>query len=259
MTKPSGWRRMQGLRWLCMQSTMKKWFLRGGRGGEIRLRAQIRFPEHVNALGSQPGFSCCDILLLREAAFLSATWQDIPVTLGSQDVSCAFDGMGHRLISAALLRFGARPRVALAAIKELTGCQASVWIPSAGQAGSLNYTSGGCQGGVETPDLFNAVTAHLLSVHVLQWNALGLGFEAGGVRLTHLIRCDNIWTIAKSWSEFTFMTAGLLLAFTRAGLSGKALASSSPLSVLPVSRAVPRLRTHLPKGGERGRSGRSCH
>ena len=69
---------------------------------------------------------------------------------------------------------------------------------------------GGKQGGVESPEIFNAVLEWVLEPLVRNWLERGHGFrfdDDDGMLLTHLIWADNIFLLSLSIDQFHDMVA----------------------------------------------------
>ena len=84
-------------------------------------------------------------------------------------------------------------------LRELCGLKAVMTLPPAGTSNVFDYSKGGKQGAVETPEIWNAVIDYLLEPVILSWRERNFGFELdSGVHISHAIWCDNIILFASS-------------------------------------------------------------
>eukprot|EP00973_Karenia_brevis_P080409 11156658-Karenia_brevis.AAC.1 len=110
--------------------------------------------------------------------------------------------MHHEHIGQALQSRGTSPGLTAAHLRELSGLRAYISLPGAGSSHSFLYNRGGKQGGVETPDQWNALLDHMLEGLIRSWTARGFGFlldyEDGNVEcIHHAVWCDNIFLFAR--------------------------------------------------------------
>ena len=107
-------------------------------------------------------------------------------------------------------------------------------FPGAGESLPFEFNSGGRQGGVETPDCFNAVIEDALDDVILSWTVRGLGFclDSFGI-INHAIFADNIFLFAKSAWKLQIMVHELTAALQKRGLTWK-VSSLQSMCVLEV-------------------------
>ena len=134
--------------------------------------------------------------------------------MGSLDVETAFDSINHESSATAVASRGIHAELVSCLMRELTGLQASITIPSASPTDRFTLEHGGKQGGVETPDEFNILIEHILAPIVKSWTERGYGFklDAGMLNLHHLIWADNIYILAASHVQFQTMCQELTMA-----------------------------------------------
>ena len=104
-------------------------------------------------------------------------------------------------------------------MQELAGLQGFMVLPNVGATPRFDFGRGGKQGGVETPDEWNAVVNYVLEPVVRRWGALGLGFKllvCDGViseLINHAVWADNIILFAESFEHMQTMINDLDSAF----------------------------------------------
>ena len=113
-------------------------------------------------------------------------------------------------------------------------------LPGMPASERFDIQRGGKQGGVETPEVFNAMIETLMSPLVRLWRDKGYGFKYGDYEdtLTHLVWADNIYLITRSLQEFQAMSQELTNAIYAHRFRGKA----SGLQILtagPLDRTSP--------------------
>ena len=125
--------------------------------------------------------SRCEMVtsLVRQLLYLAYNW-NLPLLVAVQDVRTAFDAMHHAHIAEALEKRGVTPGLVAAHVKELSGIQAFITLPGVGDTAHFLYARAGKQGGVETPDQWNAFVDHVLEPVVVSWVARGFGFKLEG-------------------------------------------------------------------------------
>ena len=79
-------------------------------------------------------------------------------------------------------------------MRELTGMQAVTTLPGAGTTRAIEYTCDGKQGGVETPEEWNALTDYIREPLVVSEAERGFVFP-----FTYAVWADNIILFATSW------------------------------------------------------------
>ena len=139
-----------------------------------------------------------------EILYASSVW-GLPLAISQQDVRTAFDSMGHHLICETLLSRGVKPLNVGLHIRELTGMQAFIELPHVGKTDLFDFSRGGKQGGIETPDEWRAVLDYLLDDLVAKWQIERLGFLFPGdsedsnseLIVSHAIWADNVVLFAR--------------------------------------------------------------
>lgn len=123
MIKPEGFRCVAQLRWLSLQSTLRKRYLAIVRA---LFRAQQRLPKHLNLLGLVPGRPPVEItLVLQELLWLSSQFCGYSVIVGSKGIASAFGRMRRSPIEISPRTFGASPSLIHAVLRELIGLRTS--------------------------------------------------------------------------------------------------------------------------------------
>ena len=89
--------------------------------------------------------------LVRQIMYLSQTW-NIPLALSQQDIRVAFDSMGHGLMRDSMLARGVNALDVGLHIREFSTLHAYIELPCVGRTELFDFTKGGKQGGIETPD-----------------------------------------------------------------------------------------------------------
>ena len=136
--------------------------------------------------------------------FISDAW-GLPLLKSMQDVQTAFDSMSHDLIYSAMIGRGASYNDVGLHMRELTGMRGQISLPHVGGTKLFNFTRGGKQGGIETPDQWRVVIDHLLEPVVHKWGAQGFGFKLvdddGDAEqlVNHAIWADNVVLFATSY------------------------------------------------------------
>ena len=195
--KVAGARAFHDLRWICKSAVLQKWYVRTMRP---QLRSCLR-PSWVHTYGFKQSCRTSNITaLVRQLQYLAIGW-GLPLLVALQDVELAFDSMQHELIATALQARGAAPSIVAAHLRELTGLNAVMTIPNAGDTNSFPYSKGGKQGGVETPDEWNAVIDFLEPL-VVSWTLREFGFrmdysDVDFKLVHHAVWCDNIILFAR--------------------------------------------------------------
>lgn len=139
------------------------------------MRQQLR-PSHVHSYGFKPTCRTSHITaLVRQLQYLSARW-DLPLIVALQDVKTAFDAMHHEHIAESMSQRGVSAGVTAAHLRELTGLHAFITLPGVGDTQKFCYSRGGKQGGLETPDQWNALVDHMLEPVVVSWTMRKFGF-----------------------------------------------------------------------------------
>ncbi len=92
-------------------------------------------------------------------------------------------------------------------MKQLYRKRACLVIPGAGETDEFDYSKGGWQGGVNTPDEFNAIVQHYLSDTVASWNAVGHGMRVDDAVtvVNHFFFADNGFFLAESLESAALM------------------------------------------------------
>ena len=120
-------------------------------------------------------------------------------------------------------RRGLRPRAIMNLMQELSGFRAKMSIPGDGETDIFEFSRGGKQGGVETPDEFNMLMDDAMDRLVWQWHIADFGFKLDdGSAITHLVWADNVWLVAESPATLQKMVEDLTQAVVSIGLIWKA-------------------------------------
>ena len=206
------------LRWICKSAILQKWYMRASLPC---LRNALR-PSRVHAYGFKRQSNTSMVCgLIRQLLFLADSW-GLPLLVACQDVSTAFDAMGHELISNALSSRGCPDHLTCRFVWELTGIHAVITLPGAGTTEPFEFNRGGKQGGVETPDAWNAIMDHLLEPLVISWEARGMGFNWDHPQvISHAVWADNIILFASSAAMMKQMQLELSSAITAGQLRWK--------------------------------------
>ena len=122
-----------------------------------------------------------------------------------QDIATAFDALEHEPISACLLEMGMHPANVLSLMQELAGVKGRISILGAGTSEQFPFCKGGKQGGVDTPDIFNAMIEAAFAPMVRSWSARGIGIVLDGTLFNHCWWADNLWLFAKSRTELAIL------------------------------------------------------
>ena len=118
----------------------------------------------------------------------------LPFIMPVGDVLTAFDLIRHDDIGKALFAKGVSTSGIRAELRELEGVHIVVEMPGGISSSPVPLLKAGIQGGVRTPDQFNAIMENALYKPVQRWAELGWGIRvADNFMLTHLIWCDNIF------------------------------------------------------------------
>eukprot|EP00959_Pyramimonas_sp_CCMP1952_P323177 6762694-Pyramimonas_sp.AAC.1 len=144
---------LEQFRWIAKLSNMLKWYMLTLRPS---LRGQIRATA-VHTYGFKRGFRTSDITALMQQMIFNASSWGHNLYVSIQDVKFAFDSMDHDVLTQSLLHMGASHGMVGLLLQELHGLRGRFAIPGAGDTEFFNYERGGKQGGVETPDCWNAI------------------------------------------------------------------------------------------------------
>ena len=102
--------------------------------------------------------------------------------------------MRHERIRSALDKQGIGATGVRMELRELTNVSLTLKLPGAPSSAPVPLEKGGIQGGVRTPDQFNAIIETALARPVQIWQERAWGIQLdNGFRLTHLVWCDNIF------------------------------------------------------------------
>ena len=202
--------------------------------------------------------------LVRQLLYLASSW-GLPLLVACQDVQTAFDTMRHSDIASTLCNRGVKAYLVAGMMRELTGLHAFMSLPAAGVTRPFDYSKGGKQGGVETPDQWNAVMDNMLEPLVVSWSMRKMGFclqpdGKDAIYFSHAVWADNIVLFAASLSMMQTMVHELTLSVTSRGFDWKAsslevlpsgsLAELTPISLLDVEGGRPyKLVSKLHLGG----------
>ena len=214
------------LRWICKSAVLQKWY---SRTLLPVVQKQLR-PSRVHAYGFKRGSSTAHVVGLICQLIYSADVWGTPLIISSQDVRTAFDAMDHNWIAKSLQSRGASAQVTALLMRELTGVEAVMTLPCAGTTSPFNYTRGGKQGGVETPEEWNALIDYLLEALVTSWASKGYGIKlcdgdnavgSDACLVSHAVWADNIFLFATSTVMMQTMVAELCACISQAELDWK--------------------------------------
>ena len=217
------------LRWICKAASLQKWYIRSLRP---LLRQQLR-PSSVHSYGFKPACRTNHLTaLVRQLLHIAASW-GVGLLVALQDVETAFDTMAHEHIATSMRARGVSSEVTVAHLRELTGIKATIHLPCVGSTPPFDYSKGGKQGGIETPDEWNTLIDYLLEPLVQSWSMRGFGFqietEDADVYIHHGIWCDNVVLFARDQVMLSIMIQEITCRFQEHGLCWK----PSSLEVLP--------------------------
>ena len=217
--------RLDQLRWVCKTPVLQKWFMSSLRPVLFRSRS-----SKLHSYGFKKKCSTTMVTgLVRQLLYVSSKWGK-QLLISCQDVETAFDALRHKLIREALLARGITPHAAATFLRELTGIKACITLPPAGTSNIFDYSKGGKQGAIETPDIWNLVMDHLLEPVIVSWEDRRLGFELdSGVLISHAVWCDNIILFAADVAMLKIMIEDDTSALGNAHLYWK----PSSLEILP--------------------------
>ena len=205
-------------RWICKSCVLQKWFLSSCRP---RVWSQMRISQ-VHSYGARPDTRTSDLTgLVRETVHICHVWNQ-PLIVACQDVQTAFDSMPHEVIKDSLLGRGVKHHDVGLYMKELSCMKAHMVLPLVGRTEEFTYSGGGKQGGVETPDEWNAIIDWIMEPLVDSWTANGLGLRLSdcedgseGTLISHAVWADNIILLASSMEMMQCMVEQLNGAFSR--------------------------------------------
>ena len=173
------------------------------------LRRHLK-PSAVHSYGFRARSRCQVVTaLVRQLLFLAYNW-NMPLLVAVQDVRTAFDAMQHAHIALALEKRGVDPGLVAANLRELSGIQDYITLPGVGDSAPFLYTRGGKQGGVETPDQWNAFVDYVLESVAISWASRSFGFRIEGSEsesyyVTHAFWCDNFIIFARDQVMLSIM------------------------------------------------------
>ena len=177
------------MRFLGKQASLQKWYQRFCRP---QLRAMTRITPLVCTVGFKPGRSVAHITGIISTLMRDAFLFGFPLVMPVGDILTAFDLLSHRDIARALTSKGTCSVGVRAELRELADIKLTLELPGGVRTGQVPLQKTGIQGGVRTPDQFNAVLESALKTTVQAWQELGWGILLdNGFRLTHLIWADN--------------------------------------------------------------------
>ena len=165
------------------------------------LRPSLR-ESPVATCGFRQQFRCDDVIgILRQVIFVSYRWGR-PLVVAAADVLTAFDCMNHGSMEKSLLGRGCHPVMARALLREVSGMSCNIEINGAGISETFPLERGGKQGGIETPEVFNAMMEYALEPVFRSWLARGFRvavseLDEGSPALTHLLWADNIILVSE--------------------------------------------------------------
>ena len=160
-------------RWLSKINCFQKWYIRSLRP---TYRSMFTTTE-VNTMGFKPVVSTDDLVApLRQILHSAYEWMR-PVVVAAQDIQWAFDSMDHGFLMSSLLRRGLPAHMTANLLRELFGFEAQIRLPNAGVSPPFRFDRGGKQGGVETPDQFNAMLEAIMEPAVVSWRVRKFGVK----------------------------------------------------------------------------------
>ena len=156
---------LEEFRWLAKLSVFWKWFQRSW----VPHYRSYLVPRDVRTFGFRKGQRCGDITdALREMLVKCTTWGR-PVYICALDVRFAFDSIDHLELKRALTKTGMPIHLIVNLMRAISGKQAVIKIPYPGRSEPFEIEKGGKQGGVETPDEFNALLEYGLEPVMQSW------------------------------------------------------------------------------------------
>jgi len=208
------------LRWISKIAAMEKWYVRTIKPTYTQM---LRGCD-VNSYGFRKGSSPDLVVgLIRQLQTVAAGFGH-RLAMSIQDVATAFDDMDHEEIFRSLRSQGASFWAASNLIRELSGFKARLVIPTAGATSLFDFESGGKQGGIETPDEWNALLENTLASLARQWRQMGWGAkldDAGNLRVAQVTWADNIFIFSNCISQLQTMVQELTNALYAIGLRWK--------------------------------------
>ena len=178
----------------------------------------------VATYGFRSGYSCDDITsIMRQTICFSHHW-GVYLVVGTLDIAVAFDSVDRQVMADILSRRGLHPNLVRAIMREVSFMKCNISLPGVDACDRFDMQTGGKQGGVETPTLFNAMIDSILLPVVKSWRQRSMGFSFGDEDerpLSHLIWADNVILFAKSIVEFNQMAQDLTNAIYAAGFQWK--------------------------------------
>ena len=203
-TGPGDWRPIG------LQAIMQKWYL-----GCIALlqRGESETFRTTESLGFQKGRQCMEITeLLRMLLQKGAEWS-IPICIFKCDAHKAFDSMNHEKLEEAWRHKGVRPALMAAQLEEMSLLRLDINLGGR-EVKNVECSSGGTQGGTNTPVNWVFYLDAALAPVVSEWLTLGEGVELSWTlqraeefepkhlgSVTHAIWADDCFFIAKSCIE----------------------------------------------------------
>ena len=161
----------------------------------------------VNTVGFEKGRSAQDVIALLREAVRKRSDDGKPLVVFAGDILTAFDEIRHEHLDGALRASGVDIETRIELMKQLFNKNASLLLPGAGETEKFEYSKGGWQGGINTPDEFNCMIQHYLSDVVGPWNDLGLGMSVDdeSSACNHIFVADNGFFLADSVDDAIFM------------------------------------------------------
>ena len=181
--------------------------------------------------------------LIRDASIFG-----LPFVLRVGDILTAFDLMKHDQICSALAKKGIGATGGRMEMRELSDVSLTLQLPGAPLSSAVPLEKAGIQGGVRTPDQFNAMIEHALYKLAQIWQERRWGIELdNGFRLTHLVWCDNIFLFETDLARAEKMMIVLTQVLSMCGLFWK----PSSLQVLCAGRladSMPKIVVEILEG-----------
>eukprot|EP00959_Pyramimonas_sp_CCMP1952_P105352 2202265-Pyramimonas_sp.AAC.1 len=116
--------------------------------------------------------------------------------------------MNHEHIATSMTAQGVGSGLVAAHLRELAGIRATIQLPGVGSTTPFDYSKGGKQGGIETPDEWNALADYLMEPLIQARGVKGFGFKLdlgdGDVYVNH-VWCDSVVLFAADQVSLSMM------------------------------------------------------
>lgn len=149
-------------------------------------------------------------------------WGESPA-ISAQDIQTALDSMKQSSMQTALTRGGLSANTLRALMREVSNFKASITIPGCGSGPEFDMESGGHQGGIQTPDIWNNLLEVILEPLIKIWDLFGYGYRLSStIVILHLIWADNILVLSSSYQLLGKIIQMLTDRIEQQGLTWKA-------------------------------------